>query len=71
VLTTARRDVWVDWEDIPPASNWQQDVDESIDAAESVVFAVGDSSLSSEWRPSTPWRASGPRARTRSSSASA
>ena len=25
VLTAAGRDVWVDWEDIPPASEWEQD----------------------------------------------
>src|SRR5215216_4316710 len=48
-LTEGGRDVWVDWEDIPPASQWAQDIDESIDAAESVVFVVSGSSLASEY----------------------
>ena len=43
------RDVWVDWEDIPPASQWEQDIEESIAAAESVVFVVSGSSLASEY----------------------
>jgi WD40 repeat protein len=48
-LTGAGRDVWVDWEDIPAASKWEQDIDDSIDAAESVVFVVSPSSLASEY----------------------
>ena len=48
-LTTSGRDVWVDWEDIPPASRWEQDIDDSIDAAESFVFVVSTSSLASEY----------------------
>jgi hypothetical protein len=48
-LTSAGRDVWVDWEDIPPASRWEQDIDDSIDAAESVVFVLSGSSLQSEY----------------------
>jgi len=48
-LTEAGRDVWVDWEDIPPASEWAQDIDDSIDAAESVVFVITPDSLASEY----------------------
>jgi WD40 repeat protein len=48
-LTDAGRDVWVDWEDIPPASEWAQDIDDSIDAAESVVFVITSDSLASEY----------------------
>ena len=48
-LAGAGRDVWVDWEDIPAASKWQQDIDDSIDAAESLVFVVSPSSLESEY----------------------
>ncbi len=48
-LQGAGRDVWVDWEDIPAASAWAQDIDDSIDAAESVVFVVSTHSLASEY----------------------
>ena len=48
-LTAAGRDVWVDWEDIPPASEWEQDIDNSIDEAESVVYVVSTSSLASKY----------------------
>jgi WD40 repeat protein len=43
------RDVWVDWEDIPPASNWEQDIEENLDSADSVVFVVSTASLASEY----------------------
>src|SRR6478752_6727253 len=48
-LSDAGRDVWVDWEDIPAASQWEQDINANIDAAESVVFVVSTSSLASEY----------------------
>jgi WD40 repeat protein len=41
--------VWVDWEDIAPASQWEQDIDDSIDAADSFVFVVSGHSLASEY----------------------
>ncbi|HEY3181908.1 MAG TPA: TIR domain-containing protein [Gaiellaceae bacterium] len=48
-LSEAGRDVWVDWEDIPAASEWEQDIHDSIDAAESFVFVVTGNSLASEY----------------------
>jgi WD40 repeat protein len=48
-LSEAGRDVWVDWEDIPAASEWEQDIHDSIDAAESFVFVVTTNSLASEY----------------------
>lgn len=48
-LTEAGRDVWVDWEDIPPASEWEQDIHDSIDAAESFVVVLSSNSLASEY----------------------
>ena len=49
VLTDAGRDVWVDWEDIPAASEWERDINDSIDGAESFVFVVSTNSLASEY----------------------
>ena len=48
-LSDAGRDVWVDWEDIPAASTWQQDIDNSIDGADSLVFVISSSSLESDY----------------------
>ena len=39
-LTESGKDVWVDWDDIPPGSRWEQDIDDSIDGADSFVFVV-------------------------------
>lgn len=43
------KDVWIDWEDIPPAAEWEEDIDDSIDAAESFVFVISGSSLTSRY----------------------
>ena len=48
-LKSQERDVWVDWEDIAPAAEWQQDIYDNIDAAESFVFVVSTRSLASEY----------------------
>ncbi len=48
-LTGRGKDVWVDWEDIPPASQWEEDIDDSIDAAESFVFVISRNSLASQY----------------------
>ena len=48
-LSDAGREVWVDWEDIPPASEFEQDIYAGIDEAESFVFVVSPSSLASEY----------------------
>src|SRR5215213_760402 len=48
-LRDAGREVWVDWEDIPPASEFEQDIYAGIDEAESVVFVVSPSSLTSDY----------------------
>ncbi len=48
-LTGHGKDVWVDWEDIPPAAAWEEDIDDSIDEAESFVFVVSGSSLASRY----------------------
>ena len=48
-LTERGKEVWVDWEDIPPGSQWEQDIDDNIDAADSFVFVISGSSLASEY----------------------
>jgi len=48
-LTARGKDVWVDWEDIPPAAPWEEDIDDSIDAAESFAFVISGNSLASRY----------------------
>jgi WD40 repeat protein len=48
-LTRSGKDVWVDWDDIPPGSRWEQDIDDSIDGADSFLFVISQHSLGSEY----------------------
>jgi len=48
-LTGAGVTAWVDWADIPPASEWERDIDTNIDAADSVLFVISSSSLASPY----------------------
>lgn len=48
-LTDRGKDVWIDWEDIPPAAEWAEDIEDNIDAAESFVFVVSSNSLASRY----------------------
>ncbi|MBL8118936.1 MAG: toll/interleukin-1 receptor domain-containing protein, partial [Anaerolineae bacterium] len=47
-LTRAERDAWVDWEDIPRAADWLQEIYKGIDEAENFLFVVSPNSLTSE-----------------------
>src|SRR5436305_4594969 len=47
-LTEHGKDVWVDWEDIPPSAVWRADIAAGIEGADSVVFVVSPDSLASE-----------------------
>ncbi len=41
------RDVFVDWEDIPPATEWRDELHEGIDDAGAVIFVISPHSLDS------------------------
>ena len=41
------RDVWVDWEDIPPNADWRKEIYRGIEAAESFVFVLSPASVAS------------------------
>src|SRR5258707_1509423 len=47
-LKNAGRDIWVDWEDIPPASDWHNEIFSGIQAAHSFVFVISPDSTSSQ-----------------------
>jgi len=47
-LEERKRDVWVDWEDIPLAQDWFDEIKSGIENAHSFVFIVTQNSLASE-----------------------
>jgi DNA polymerase III delta prime subunit len=46
-LTGANQTTWVDWNDIPPAQDWRQEIYRGIEAANSFVFIISPHSTSS------------------------
>src|SRR5215813_5972116 len=47
-LTAQKRDVWVDFEDIPLASEWRNEISAGIEAANSFVFVISPDSAASQ-----------------------
>src|SRR5437762_5297347 len=41
-------DVWVDWEDIPPASDWLEQIFHGIEGSDAFIFMVSPDSIISE-----------------------
>jgi eukaryotic-like serine/threonine-protein kinase len=46
-LTRANQKIWVDWNDIPPAEDWRQEIYRGIEAANNFVFIISPHSTSS------------------------
>lgn len=46
-LQRAKRDVWVDWEDIPPTAEWLREIEQAIEAADTFIFVLTPDSLGS------------------------
>ncbi len=47
-LEAQKRDVWVDFEDIPFASDWWGEIQKGIESSESAVFVISEDYLASE-----------------------
>jgi hypothetical protein len=47
-LAAEKREVWVDWEDIPPSVEWLAEIERAIEAADTVVFVLSPDSLGSK-----------------------
>lgn len=47
-LNKNKRDIWVDWEDIPRGTDWMQEIFSGIDRADTFIFLVSEHSLVSE-----------------------
>lgn len=47
-LTERGKDVWVDWQDIPPTADWFAEIEDGIEGAGAFVFVLTPDSLASE-----------------------
>jgi hypothetical protein len=47
-LTSRKREVWVDWQDIPPTADWLNECLLAIDGADTFVFVISPASVASE-----------------------
>jgi len=41
-------DVWVDWEDIPPATRWMDEIEMGIEKSDAFIFLISPASIASE-----------------------
>ncbi|MFN8456997.1 MAG: TIR domain-containing protein [Anaerolineae bacterium] len=46
-LTTANREVWVDWKDIPLTANWRDEIRQGMEQAHAVIFILSPDFLAS------------------------
>jgi WD40 repeat protein len=47
-LSERDRDVWVDWEDIPPSVEWWKEIERGIESANAFIFVISPASAQSE-----------------------
>src|SRR5678815_1053669 len=47
-LVKMEHDIWVDWEDIPPAVNWMDQILRGIESVDAFIFLVSPDSIISE-----------------------
>lgn len=47
-LEAAKRDVWIDWQDIPPTADWWNEIRAGIDSANSFAFVISPQSAASD-----------------------
>jgi hypothetical protein len=47
-LAAEKREVWVDWEDIPPSAEWLAEIERAIESADTVVFVISPDSVQSK-----------------------
>ncbi|HEY5999935.1 MAG TPA: toll/interleukin-1 receptor domain-containing protein, partial [bacterium] len=44
-LVKMEHDIWVDWEDIPPAVNWMDQILRGIEGVDAFIFLVSPDSI--------------------------
>lgn len=46
-LTDVGQDIWVDWEDIPPSSDWMEQIKRGIEGSDAFIFLISPDSAAS------------------------
>jgi WD40 repeat protein len=46
-LKASKRDIWIDWEDIPLTADWWKEIQEGIEAADNFIFTISPDSARS------------------------
>jgi hypothetical protein len=46
-LAMARRDYWLDRNDIPPSAEWSKEIEENIENADAFLFVISPDSITS------------------------
>jgi WD40 repeat protein len=47
-LVAREKDVWVDWQDIPPTAEWLEEVFQGVESSDNFLFVITPASLTSE-----------------------
>jgi hypothetical protein len=47
-FSARQRDAWIDWKDIPPTADWENEIHGGIEGAESFCFVISPDSLTSD-----------------------
>lgn len=47
-LSAAGYDIWVDWEDIPPTTEWKKEIERGVESANTFIFSISPSSVQSK-----------------------
>lgn len=47
-LAEQKRDIWIDWEDIPPTSKWLAEIYRGIEGARAFIFVISPDSIASD-----------------------
>lgn len=47
-LTSQKRDVWIDWEDIPATADWWNEIKTGMDGANNIIFVISPDSAESK-----------------------
>lgn len=48
VLEAGEREVWVDWQSIPPTAEWLEEIDRAIQASDAFLFVISPDSVASK-----------------------
>ena len=47
-IVSRNKEVWIDWEDIPPSTDWLQEIFSAIESADTFIFIISKNSITSD-----------------------